>query len=1286
MSRSPTDKKRGNLSQKPQTSAEASRVPAPPKAEGSLALNQWAEAWGVADLLDTVAVGDDAPVPAYFDMGARGATFRELLGRPSSRPNVDRDFVATKAGQTLHQWARTAAHHGAQKSWLAENAREPEEGSTLSRFLAKLRRLISTLKSEAQGAPLHDAQRPFTKVSLDRFAAPTITCTSLDESTVAGVDLMQEHLDVALTLFGWEDGALQLVTAAGTSDAREASATHQLLAAQAWEAFILDPQNEEIVDEIAAELATPAWTYVLSTLDEAMAQHPGAKGGDQRERIAFRLSSDRHGDVVIEPVIQTRKRGGRYSPGKRVDWSHESLPQIAAAADDRVLQAFLRHRPNDPLDTSRSARLEGIFGTLLALQDHPRVFWEGSTTQRLSIRQGHLRLRFEHLDGKSAEAGTSLRTFFQLLDVRLTPTALARALTPGDQVILLERETYQSSGVRELAEDAGDPDGRGPVQEILLSKLTKAASTLVRALAEAPADFPPESHDALLTRLQTLQAELDIEFPAEWTRQTKALPPCTTVRLQLLASDALRIHFVVRPVPGGPAWPPGEGPRLVVDGVDQDRWGLQRSFPEERQAAHDLAHKLGLDTGEAVEEEGAWSWRVAPGEPALDLLVDLERVQKDANKEATQTHSESPWMQVEWADDERMLSISSAGQSDLQLKVTDSEDWFGVEGGAKLKSENKARKRKASKKANKKAGTNSAQSEEQAEEDVVPLAALLAAVREGRRYVKVTAGRFVLLEERLRKALTEAEPFLIENGGSIELGDMTGDALKGMVEGDAQIEASRAFRNLQMRVRDSDAVEPELTAAMQQRLRPYQKDGVRWMIQLSSWGAGCVLADDMGLGKTLQTLAVLSHRRNLGPALVVAPTSVVPNWVEEAARFAPELRIHDLTGPARERTLPELGPGDVLVTSYTIATLDIDNLERIRFATAVFDEAQAFKNAATNRAKALRRLDVSWKLALTGTPIENRLGELWSIFRVVSPGLFGSRERFRSVFAAPIEKFADLQRRRDLARVLRPYVLRRTKAQVAPELPPRTDSTRKIALSEGERALYEQMRKSTLKEWADLKANPDRDGSEVRFILLAALTRLRQLSSHPRLVYADSPLGSSKLAATVALLEELRESGHRALIFSQFRSLLDILSSHIRAAGLSCLQLDGTTPAPLRTRRVKAFQKGEADAFLISLKAGGFGLNLTAATYVIHLDPWWNPAVEDQASDRAHRIGQERPVTVIRMVARDTVEETVLALHARKRELAQAVLEGSETAGTLTPDDLADLISGGRTGSSDAEG
>ena len=413
-----------------------------------------------------------------------------------------------------------------------------------------------------------------------------------------------------------------------------------------------------------------------------------------------------------------------------------------------------------------------------------------------------------------------------------------------------------------------------------------------------------------------------------------------------------------------------------------------------------------------------------------------------------------------------------------------------------------------------------------------------------------------------------------------------------------------------------------------------------------------------------------------GPCLVIAPTSVCHNWERELERFAPTLTARKLGATAnRADQIAALKPMEVLIISYGLLHQEADRLAEVDWRMAVFDEAQAIKNAETRRAQAGQRIKAQFRLALTGTPIENYLDELWSLFAIVNPGLLGSRDGFARRFATPIERNRSDGALHALRALIRPFILRRTKSAVLSELPPRTEVTLEIDLPEEERAFYEAVRRRALEALAQLR-DGGAGGGQTRIHILAEITRMRRACCHPGLIDADTRLPGAKLEAFLELAEELIRNRHKALVFSQFVGQLERVRDALTARGISHQYLDGSTPAKDRERRVAAFQAGEGDLFLISLKAGGTGLNLTAADYVIHMDPWWNPAVEDQASDRAHRIGQMRPVTVYRLIVRDSVEEKILDLHRAKRDLASDLLDGSEMSARLTDDDLLDLIRG----------
>jgi SNF2 family DNA or RNA helicase len=408
--------------------------------------------------------------------------------------------------------------------------------------------------------------------------------------------------------------------------------------------------------------------------------------------------------------------------------------------------------------------------------------------------------------------------------------------------------------------------------------------------------------------------------------------------------------------------------------------------------------------------------------------------------------------------------------------------------------------------------------------------------------------------------------------------------------------------------------------------------------------------------------------------LVVAPTSVCLNWESEAHRFAPTLNVMIFGGGDREKSLKSLQPFDLVVCSYGLLQQEAELLATVSWQAIVLDEAQAIKNMATKRSQAAMELKGAFRMVSTGTPIENHLGELWNVFRFINPGLLGSLKQFNLKFAYPIEKSQDKKARARLKKLIQPFILRRTKSQVLEELPPRTEITMTVEMGEQEAAFYEATRRSALEALAGIGKVQGK--GETHLKILAEIMRLRRACCNPQLVLPDTPIPSAKLAAFGEIVSELRENRHKALVFSQFVGHLEIIRKYVETAGIPYQYLDGSTPANERKRRVDAFQSGEGDLFLISLKAGGVGLNLTAADYVIHMDPWWNPAVEDQASDRAHRIGQQRPVTIYRLVAKGTIEEKIVSLHQQKRGLADSLLDETDISGKITAEELLQLLRG----------
>lgn len=464
-------------------------------------------------------------------------------------------------------------------------------------------------------------------------------------------------------------------------------------------------------------------------------------------------------------------------------------------------------------------------------------------------------------------------------------------------------------------------------------------------------------------------------------------------------------------------------------------------------------------------------------------------------------------------------------------------------------------------------------------------------------------------------------------------------------------------------------------------LRPYQVVGFRWLEFLWRHALGGILADDMGLGKTAQTLALIAHARDHpppAPFLVVAPTSVASNWASEAARFTPGLRVASVTTTQakRKRSIADAAAGaDVVITTYAVLRLEAAAFAAIEWGGLVLDEAQFVKNPATKVHQAARDIRAPFRLAVTGTPVENNLGELWALMNIVAPGLFPSRRAFDERYRRPIEDDHNAERLATLRRRIRPLMLRRTKEVVAPELPAKQEQVLHVELHPRHRRLYDTMLQRERQKLLGLIDDLDRQ----RFIVYRSITLLRMLALDATLIDEQQYAGitSAKLDALFEQLDDVLGEGHRALVFSQFTSFLGKAAARLDAAGVPYAYLDGSTPARKRDEVIARFRGGEASVFLISLKAGGFGLNLTEADYVFLLDPWWNPASEAQAVDRAHRIGQAKQVMVYRLVAAGTIEEKVMELKARKGELVASILDdegGGLVDGTLTADELRGLL------------
>ena len=762
---------------------------------------------------------------------------------------------------------------------------------------------------------------------------------------------------------------------------------------------------------------------------------------------------------------------------------------------------------------------------------------------------------------------------------------------------------------------------------------------------ELPAAARPRLLEAVSALVSVVRIHSGVEGSARSARRIEA-DSQPRARLEPLA-EGVSAELVVEPVAGSEIYfAPGAGGTLVFGQLAGETVQAQRDLAAERAAADRLMAACPLlgsgdgtgngtgngdgdGDGSGDGDDAPWSAALPEAVRALELLEQLD----------------AAGVRCLWPRGER-LKLKRAETRQLRLRIKSAGEWLRASGELRV--------------------------DQQRVLDLKQLFALLDADPHG-RFLELGAGEFLALTESFRRQLDDLRSLSSPAAqGALRLHTMAALALDEFVE-QTELDADREWRALQQRLRDAQDYTPDLPSTLRAELRPYQRVGFDWLARLSRWGVGACLADDMGLGKTVQVLALLLERAPAGPALVVVPTSVIANWLDETSRFAPALNPLAYVGPARASVLTEPGPFDLVITTYTLLQRDAERLGEVTWQTAVLDEAQAIKNPATKRARAARGLDARFRLVTTGTPVQNDVMDLYSLFSFANPGLLGSSQQFRRNFAAAIDGGADDAARTRLRRLLAPFILRRLKTEVLTELPPRTEITLQVEMSPAEADFYEALRRRAMEDLEALAARGP-EAEEGRIRILAHLMRLRRACCNPALVHTGAAPPSSKLAIFGETLAELLVNRHKVLVFSQFVGHLKLIEAYLKQVGVSYQYLDGATSLSARRERIAAFQAGQGDVFLISLTAGGVGLNLTAADYVIHMDPWWNPAVEDQASDRAHRIGQTRPVTIYRLVTKGTIEEQIVDLHQRKRDLAERLLEAGDAPARLDAAELLELL------------
>lgn len=754
-------------------------------------------------------------------------------------------------------------------------------------------------------------------------------------------------------------------------------------------------------------------------------------------------------------------------------------------------------------------------------------------------------------------------------------------------------------------------------------KVTKQQAEILNFLLQI-GRFPLEAEESLKEILPKLGTVVEIHsdmIEGGSSLEKKEGNPAIFLRITPRSEDFL-VHAFVRPLDGGTFTSlPGEGSKVIYDIIEGKRFQVTRTLKAESDSYAEYNDYCAEELGLVPNEEG--KLQLYPEE----LLKVLDNFGKDAR------------FIFEWPEGKSIRIKGTLSSDSFKMSLHSRESWFDVEGQVEIDGE------------------------------IISAAAILDLINIGgmTNYIRLSEGEYLKISESLRKQLQKLESLTISSRGKVSISAFkVGQVAEILKTSGLDIKTDKAFNELLEKIETSSKLSFDVPPQLNATLRDYQMEGFEWMARLDSWGGGACLADDMGLGKTVQAIAFMLMKKDKGPSLVVSPTSVLLNWQREISRFAPSMKVSLLNMASDRRSMIEdAGSSEIILCTYGLLVSESELISSKNWNVACLDEAHTIKNRDTKMSAAAMKISASSRIILTGTPVQNHLGELWNLFQFLNPGLLGSFEQFQSKFTIPIEN-GNKDRSNQLRRIIQPFILRRTKAEVVDELPEKTDITRLVEFSKEETFFYESLRKKAEESLA-LEGR-------VNVNTLAQITILREAACSPKLVSSSWSGSESKITALMELIPEIMEGGNSLIVFSQFTSFLHLCEEHLEKAGIPYYFLEGSTPIKKREAMVQDFQAGKRRLFLISLKAGGLGLNLTGANYVIHLDPWWNPAIEQQATDRAYRIGQKQPVTVYHLISRSTIEEKITRLHKFKRDLADAILEGTNVSHALTLEELMELV------------
>ena len=776
----------------------------------------------------------------------------------------------------------------------------------------------------------------------------------------------------------------------------------------------------------------------------------------------------------------------------------------------------------------------------------------------------------------------------------------------------------------------------GKYKAIMLNDLQR--DVLTRALSSPVLPIQAAAEVKILS--ERLEGILDVECELMNADCIQTREGTGTIAIRITPDEQnknFNVQMLAAPLPEGKVrFPAGEGEDIIYDQCDGHTIAVTRDLATE-QVNYELLHKFICDEiGDVFTD-----FMTAELSSPQSLLTLLEFA----------FEHQSTYM-LEWPLGRELKFKGVMKPADVDVQVTTNMDWFKVQGNVHIP------------------GTTCSFED------------LLAMYRQAEYdgYIKIGDNEFMKMTEALKKNIEQLDNVIAGYDKSSKsqlvgkydvgrLAEILGD------DGGLHAQLDEDFIGLLKKMREAYDSTPEVPATLNATLRDYQKEGFEWMARLTSWGAGACLADDMGLGKTIQTIALMLHRAEQGPSLVVAPKSLILNWENELHKFAPTLNSVNFNNEKnKKQAIADAKAGDVFISTYGVLVTQKDILTSRQWNVICLDEAHSIKNRMTRTSRSAMALKGDAKVILTGTPLQNHLGEMWNLFQFINPGMLGPWQQFVDKY---IKSPWDDMVQKELKDRTLPFILRRTKNEVLADLPEKISYEQMVELSPEELQIYEKIRKDVELKFKKHKTKAEKEeAAALQIGFFQELTRLRLLANSVSLVYPEWKPESSKIAALRDILTSLhQENGNRVLIFSQFTSFLSQIGAMMKDAGFDYLYLDGQTPLDERQRLVDSFQARESQFFLISLKAGGLGLNLTAANYVILMDPWWNPSIEDQATDRAHRLGQERNVTVIRLVSANTIEEKILKLHEQKQDLSDKILEGTSASAALTMDEVLDMVS-----------